>query len=185
MTDQNNDESKNSKGIFNIIIGVVIGVALVTGYFKVNEFLEERKMENKILENNTQVYSDNQQDIQSTEIINGEPTDLPPYQGNNDTTNGDLLVQQSPVNNVTTEQPPINNSEANGSTWNGKALIGLEKAKQVAINTVGGGDVIYHEEDIYDIDDAPTYDFKIKKGTKVYELEIDALTGEVNDYDID
>ncbi len=185
MSDQNSSESKNSKGIFNIIIGVVIGVALVTGYFKVNEILEERKMENKILENNAQVYSDNQQNIQSTEITNGEPTDLPPYQGNNNTTNGDLLVQQPTVNNVITEQQPINNTGANGSTWNGKSLIGLEKAKQVAINTVGGGEVIYHEEDIYDIDDAPTYDFKIKKGTRVYEVEIDALTGVVNDYDID
>lgn len=183
MSNQNNGKVKNGKGIVNIIIIVVIGAILITGYFKVSEILEKRKIETKILENNSQVYNNSQQNTQSTEIINGEPTDLPPYQNNNNTNSG-LSTQQPSINN-TTDQSIANDNVANSSTWNGKTLIGLEKAKQIAIDTVGGGDIIHYEEDTYDLDDAPTYNFEIRKGDKVYEVEIDALNGSVKDYDMD
>ena len=43
MSNQNIEPKNNNKGFLNIIFGLVIGVVLVTGYFKVSDFLEERK----------------------------------------------------------------------------------------------------------------------------------------------
>ena len=162
MNIQNIEQKSNNKGFLNIILGLIIGVVLVTGYFKVSNFLEARKIDKRVLENNINKYN----------ISTGEPTDLPPYKGNDNTT----------TNNTTNNN---NNVTTNGNSWNGKTLIGIEEAKKIAIDTIGGGEVIYQEEDIYDIEDLPTYDFKIKNGNKVYEIEIDALTGAVLDYDID
>lgn len=100
----------------------------------------------------------------STNIV--EPTDLP---------NAQTL-------------PNLPNSQTlpnNGNSWNGKNLVGIETAKRAAIKAAGGGSVIWQEEDIYDYDDMPTYDFKIKNGYRIYEVEINALTGGVKDFDID
>lgn len=97
---------------------------------------------------------------------NGEPTDLPP------TNSGATTPAPTPSVN-------------NGGSWNGKKLISIETAKAAAIKAVGGGSVILQEADIYEIDDIPTYDFKIQKGNKIYEVEINALTGAVKDFDID
>lgn len=100
----------------------------------------------------------------STNIV--EPTDLP---------NAQTL-------------PNLPNSQTlpnNGNSWNGKNLVGIEAAKSAAIKAAGGGSVIWQEEDIYDYDDMPTYDFKIKNGYRIYEVEINALTGRVKDFDID
>ncbi|MBS5793622.1 MAG: PepSY domain-containing protein [Clostridiales bacterium] len=96
----------------------------------------------------------------------GEPTDLP---------NAQTL-------------PNLPNSQTlpnNGNSWNGKNLVGVETAKSAAIKAAGGGSVIWQEEDIYDRDDVPTYDFKIKNGNRIYEVEVNALTGKVKDFDID
>lgn len=101
-----------------------------------------------------------------TSTNNGEPTDLP---------NAQTL-------------PNLPNSQTlpnNGNSWNGKNLVGVETAKSAAIKAAGGGGVIWQEEDIYDYDDMPTYDFKIKNGNRIYEVEINALTGKVKDFDID
>ncbi len=94
---------------------------------------------------------------------NGEPTDLP-------TSNGGA-----------TTLPSANN----GQSWNGQKLISIETAKSAAIKAAGGGSVVWQEADIYEDDDLPTYDFKIKNGNKEYEVEINALTGKVVDFDID
>ncbi len=91
---------------------------------------------------------------------NGEPTDLPATNGGNTTTN-------------------------NNGTWNGQKLISIETAKNAAIKAVSGGSVIWQESDIDDDDDLPTYDFKIKKDNKIYEVEVNALNGSVIDFDID
>lgn len=89
----------------------------------------------------------------------GEPTDLPIY-------NEDILQE-----------------DENYYTW--REIISLEDAQKIAIEAVGGGHIIFYEEDIYDLDDNPTYDFKIKNGNKIYEVEVDALTGDIIDFDID
>ncbi|WP_250278188.1 stalk domain-containing protein [[Clostridium] colinum] len=96
----------------------------------------------------------------------GEPTDLPP------------------VNNNSTPNKQGATSSSNNS-WKGKKLISIETAKNAAIKAVGGGNVISQESDINDNDDLPTYDFKISKNNKIYEVEVNALTGQVKDFDID
>lgn len=159
MSNQNNGENKSSRGLLNIIVGIFLGIVLVVGYFKVNEFLKERK-----IETNTQVYNANEQ---NTELTSGEPTDLPPYQKDNNMSNNEGVVT------------------SNNDTWNGNDLIGIESARSIAIETVDGGEIIKEEKDIYDLDDEPTYDFKIKNGTKVYEVEIYALTGKVKHFELD
>lgn len=99
----------------------------------------------------------------------GEPTDLP-------TSNGSVATLPTP-----TPAPPVNN----GSTWNGQKLVSIQTAKNAAIKAVGGGTVIWQESDIYDYDDIPDYEFKIMKNNRVYEVEINALNGQVIDFDID
>lgn len=99
---------------------------------------------------------------------NGEPTDLPTSNGGNNVA--------PPVAN-----PPVNNS----NNFNGQKLISIQTARNAAIKAVGGGNVIWEEADIYDIDDLPTYDFKIRNNKKVYEVEVNALDGTVIDFDID
>lgn len=100
---------------------------------------------------------------------NGDPTDLPP------------------VSSTVTTTPTISTpttSIGNG-TWNGQKLISINTAQNAAIKAVGGGSVIWKEADVYEYDDLPTYDFKIMKNNRVYEVEINALTGAVKDFDID
>ncbi len=157
MGNQNNGENKSIRGLLNIIVGVFLGIVLVIGYFKVNEFLKERKIENR-----AQVYNANQQ---NTELTNGEPIDLPPYQKGDNISSNETVVT------------------SNNDTWNGNDLIGIETARSIAIETVDGGEIIKEEKDIYDLDDDPTYDFKIKNGNKVYEVEIYALTGKVKNFE--
>ncbi len=88
-----------------------------------------------------------------------EPTDLPPVSGN----------------------LPSINVEQSGSS----KLIGIENAKKAAIKAVGGGQVISSKSDIYDIDDVPKYEFKIRHNNRIYEVDINALTGVVMDFDQD
>lgn len=102
--------------------------------------------------------------------LNGEPTDLP-------STNGTTSTPTTTTPNTTTQN--------NSGYWNGKKLISITTAENAAIKAVGGGSVIWKESDIYDNDDIPTYDFKIQKNNKVYEVEVNALDGTVKDFDID
>lgn len=104
----------------------------------------------------------------------GEPTDLP-------TSNGSVATLPTPTPAPPVYTPPVNN----GSTWNGQKLVSIQTAKNAAIKAVGGGTVIWQESDIYDYDDIPDYEFKIMKNNRVYEVEINALNGQVIDFDID
>lgn len=99
----------------------------------------------------------------------GEPTDLP-------TTSGSTSTTQTP-------STPVQNN-GNGY-WNGQKLIDITTAQNAAIKAVGGGTVIWKEADVYEYDDMPTYDFKIQKNNRIYEVEINALNGSVKDFDID
>ena len=161
----NNNENKSNKMIIGIIMGVAVALVAVFVINKFTNFMEERQIQGRIQQNNMAIY--NQETTKVDENL-GEPTDLPPYQGDGQTEQTSAIQQ--------TQQ---------GNTWNGKTLIDIEEAKKIAIETVGGGDVIFQEADIYDLDDNPTYDFKIKNGNKIYEVEMDALTGSVIDFDID
>ena len=104
--------------------------------------------------------------------VSGEPTDLPAASSG--------VTTPTPAPTVTTPTYSVGNG-----TWNGQKLISIATAKQAAIKAVGGGTVIWQEADIYEYDDLPTYDFKILKNNRVYEVEINALTGTVKDFEID
>lgn len=67
------------------------------------------------------------------------------------------------------------------SSKNSDGYIGKEKAKSIATNKVGGGKVIYCHLD-YD-DGRAEYEIKIIKGDYEYEMEIDAKTGKIRDYE--
>ena len=151
MNNQNNNKN-NNKTFLGIVVGVIIVVAVVLS-FKASGFLEERKIQKIIQENNMAIYNEDVNNNQNT----GEPTDI----------------------------PPVDSNATSANTWNGNTLISLEEAKEIAIDIVGGGDIISQEEDIYDLEDTPTYNFQIKKGAKVYEIEVNALDGTVSDFDID
>lgn len=104
---------------------------------------------------------------------NGEPTDLPASNGGNNVA--------PPVATPPVATPPVNN----GNSFNGQKLVSIQTARNAALKAVGGGKVIWEESDIYDIDDLPTYDFKIRNNRRVYEVEVNALDGTVIDFDID
>lgn len=74
-------------------------------------------------------------------------------------------------------------TKGNNSSQNTSSFIGKSKAKSIAKNKVGGGKVSYCVLD-YD-DGVAEYEVKIIKGNYEYEMEIDALTGDIRDYDKD
>lgn len=88
----------------------------------------------------------------------GEPTDLPPV---------------------------INNTQNTVTVPSGKKFITEQQAKNAAVKAVGGGTVIWIKQDLYDDDLSPDYEIKIKKGNRIYEVEVDAITGTVKDFEID
>lgn len=104
----------------------------------------------------------------------GEPTDLP-------TTNGSTVTTPQ----VTPSTPSTTVQNTGNGYWNGKKLIDITTAQNAAIKAVGGGTVVWKEADVYEYDEIPTYDFKIKKDNRIYEVEINALDGSVKDFDID
>ncbi|MFI3231523.1 MAG: PepSY domain-containing protein, partial [bacterium] len=73
------------------------------------------------------------------------------------------------------------NSPTPTSTSTNNSYISKEQAKQIALDKVGGGEVIYIYLDIDDDDkdDRDEYDVKISYNNSIYELEIDAITGQV------
>lgn len=68
-----------------------------------------------------------------------------------------------------------------------REFIGIEKAKEIAFELVGGnGKIVKLElDDLYDDDDNPEYEIEIHLNGYEYEIEIDAYTGEVLEFDRD
>lgn len=76
---------------------------------------------------------------------------------------------------------PSTNSQKTATS--SKNTIGAERAKQIALNKVPDGEVIYLKQDR---DDGKTiYEGKIIKGTTEYEFDIDAYSGVVLNWDVD
>ena len=72
---------------------------------------------------------------------------------------------------------------AASSTGSQNGDIGMEKAKQIALDAVSGGTVIHAE---YDMDDGvPVYEIEVVKGNYEYEFKIDANSGAVLEQDRD
>lgn len=76
-----------------------------------------------------------------------------------------------------------NNTISNTSNTSSNKYITLEQAKNEAIKAVGGGNIIYSKYDLYDR--TPNYDFKVMNNGRLYEVEVDAITGAIIDFEID
>lgn len=61
--------------------------------------------------------------------------------------------------------------------------ISEQQARNLALKAVGGGTVIYAKSDLYD--KHPDYEYKIIFNNRIYEVEVDAITGIVTDLEID
>ncbi len=157
-----NNQKKKSK----IILGILLALVAVFVAYNFMIFMEERQIQKRIQQNNAAIYNQGTTQVNGSNL--GEPTDLPAYQ------NGQTGQSSNTVPNA-----------QQGGTWNGKTLISVATAQQAAINAVGGGEVVSQVEDIYDLGDNPTYNFKIKNKFRIYEVEVDALTGAVIEFDVD
>lgn len=105
--------------------------------------------------------------------VSGEPSDLPPV-NNGAVTLPEVAPTPAPAPAPTPARPQQN-------------FIGEAKAKQIAINKCGGGQVISFYPDLYDndFDDIPNYDVKVMKGATIYDLEINAINGSIMSFEID
>ena len=115
----------------------------------------------------------------TTDVIE-EPTDLP-------------------ATNTTTGKTNNTTNKTANSIYDTSSFITEEQAKAAAIEAVGGGTAIYVKEDFYDDDyyyaystgdfsgrdNVPHYEIKVQYDNRIYEVEINAKTGSVIDFDID
>lgn len=173
----NNEDKKTSKKIGSSIailgLGLFIGGGITFGVVTLNH-LNDAKTPNTVVATNPS--------IDTTSSTYGEPTDLPPYNPQNDAN------AQTSQTYVTTQTQNINTQTSNASipaTPQNNSFISLEDAKQIALNNSGGGTILHYEQDLYDDDDLPTYKFKIKSNNIIYKIEINANTGDVIDFDTD
>ncbi len=85
-----------------------------------------------------------------------------------------------------TDLPVVNQPSVTLPGANNKMFIGEEKAKQIAINKFGGK-VIEFKADLYDDDndDVPNYEIKVRNGNKIYEVDINAITGAIISFDLE
>ena len=118
-------------------------------------------------------------DANTGEIIKKERDDdyIVNNNQNNQTTNPDNS-QNSTDNNQ-------NNTNNNGNNVNNpnQTTISANEAQNIALNQVGGG---YLTKCELDHDDGLTvYEIEIKNGNKEYDVEINAVTGEIIKYEID
>lgn len=62
-------------------------------------------------------------------------------------------------------------------------FISKETAKQLALNSVGSGEVLYINADIFDL--TPKYEVQIMSNGYPYDVEVSALTGRITSLEID
>ncbi|MEC3820428.1 PepSY domain-containing protein, partial [Clostridioides difficile] len=74
-----------------------------------------------------------------------------------------------------------NNHNNSSNTNDSNSIIGAEKAKSIMLDKVHGGKIVKFE---YDEDDKE-YEGEIIKGKTKYEITINAITGEILEFEID
>ncbi len=103
--------------------------------------------------------------------------------GSGSGSNSDSNTSNSGNSGSTNSGSSGSNSSGNSSSDSGSSYIGKAKAKSIALARVGGGKVVSCYLD-YD-DGRAEYDVKIYYGKYEYEMEINAKTGRITDYDRD
>lgn len=126
-------------------------------------------------------------DQERVEVENVQTADTGSTTGtdkNSQTQNTNSTSSDTSTNaNSNTDSTTDSDNNTTSSSDNSKNYIGKSKAKSIALNKVGGGNVIHcHLE--YD-DGIAEYDVKIIKGNYEYEFEINAKNGKILDYDRD
>lgn len=75
----------------------------------------------------------------------------------------------------------------------GVKLLSIEKAKEIAAERIGSGNIRFKDADLEEESDdypnaqgfRPVYSFECISGSKEYDIEIDAVTGEVLKFKLD
>lgn len=97
------------------------------------------------------------------------------------------LIKYSKENNIDTRQlfmvvtGNLDNSIKNSVET--KGLISKDEAKKIALGLVDGEIVKFELDDFRDDDDTPEYEIKIVKDGVKYEIEIDAISGKVKEFE--
>ena len=78
----------------------------------------------------------------------------------------------------------LKDNENTSGTASEKAYIGEDKAKQIALNHANVTNITNYKIEL-DFDDVMVYEIEFKANNKKYEYEIDALTGDIIEYEID
>ena len=78
----------------------------------------------------------------------------------------------------------LNDNENTTGSASQKAYIGEEKAKEIALNHANVTNINNYKIEL-DFDDVMVYEIEFKANNKEYEYEINALTGEIIQYEID
>lgn len=110
-------------------------------------------------------------------------TDSEKYEVEVNAENGKVLKVEKdddyvPANSNTTDQTNQNNTQNN-------TQITAEKAQEIAMNRVGTGTLVKCELDFDDDTQKYKYEIEIKDGRVEYDLEIDAVSGEIIQYEQD
>ena len=78
----------------------------------------------------------------------------------------------------------LKDNENTSGTASEKAYIGEDKAKQIALNHANVTNITNYKIEL-DFDDVMVYEIEFKANNKEYEYDIDALTGDIIEYEID
>ena len=78
----------------------------------------------------------------------------------------------------------LKDNENTSGTASEKAYIGEDKAKEIALNHANVTNITNYKIEL-DFDDVMVYEIEFKANNKEYEYEIDALTGDIIEYEID
>ena len=78
----------------------------------------------------------------------------------------------------------LNDNEKTSGNASQKAYIGEEKAKQIALKHANVTNITNYKIEL-DFDDVMVYEIEFKSNNKEYDYEINALTGDIIEYEID
>lgn len=78
-----------------------------------------------------------------------------------------------------------NDNHSNHTNNNSNSYIGVERAKEIALNHAGVSNVTFKKSELDRDDGRMVYEIEFYKNSMEYSYEIDATTGNILDYDID
>lgn len=101
-----------------------------------------------------------------------------------DAITGKIIEKDMDIENFTIPQKNNQNNQSNNQN-NTNGLIGIEKAKSIALKHAGVSSVQFTKAKLDTDDGVKVYDVEFRVNGVKYDYEIDAKTGAVRDFDID